>query len=186
MSICYDMGVFTVQLLLSTLAGVGSAMEAGSADANALVYTVLASQLSVALWLACGRPSNDRIDNLNAQLSWLIECSSTAMLILAARMPSLAALRLLALLVAMMSTALPLLVMLYDSVLLPVVGMVSRCFRCCRTIRRSVRQRRSERSRSRGGAIDAGEVSSIGEESTQDTSPRGYPRAPTADSIERV
>ena len=105
LTMAYDMGVFTVQLLLATFVGFSSALLSGSASAYAVVTAVLATQLSVTVWLSCNRPNNDRIANLNQQLSWAIEFASTGLLLLAALMPSLIELQLLALLIAMMSPA---------------------------------------------------------------------------------
>ena len=49
--------------------------------ASGLVAAVLAIQVSVVVWIACCRPSVDRIDNLVHALSWGAESGGTALLL---------------------------------------------------------------------------------------------------------
>lgn len=137
----FYLGTLTVQLCLSAMCAVGSALTSvGSAASYVVVVSALVAQLGSGLWLSCWRPGVDRLENLLTQVQYTIESGSTALLLLA----TLAAhvqhshLQGLALLFSMAAVVLPLLQKLYDNALGPLFAKLLGCIDGCVDRRASV------------------------------------------------
>ena len=78
----YEFNLLMVQLVLAILLGIGPILEPGSTAAEQQMYTILAIQWSVVLYVwTCG-PSADRFDNALVTCQYFIEGTCTLLFIL--------------------------------------------------------------------------------------------------------
>ena len=80
-AMAYHMGKLSAQLAVIALAASGAALAEGNSAASSLAISALVIQVGVFSWIACGRPSVDRVDWLVHAASWGFDSAATALLV---------------------------------------------------------------------------------------------------------
>ena len=115
-AMAYHMGKLSAQLAVIALAASGAALAEGNSAASSLAISALVIQVGVFSWIACGRPSVDRVDWLVHAASWGFDSAATALLVFPALAESNSEEAVFAaLLFALLGMALPMVKLLCDS-----------------------------------------------------------------------
>ena len=130
LGVFYNWGLFTAQLAISSLQGLGGALTPGTGAASAQIIAIMSIQFSVAFWMAIVKPEADRIGNAQTTIQFSIEATQTLMLFLTTLIPNQPELQMvnqeLAFYLGLASLFLPILSQLYDAVVVQISTLLRR------------------------------------------------------------